>query len=74
MLRRRTLTISGLSLLRLGDSGSTMTSTPARSFSFALPEPLLTGRSSLPELLELVGFDGRRCRGAGLFCPVLLLM
>jgi hypothetical protein len=74
VFRRRTFTISGLSLLRLGDSGSTMTSTPARSLSFALPEPLLTGRSSLPELLELEGFEGRRCRGAGLFCPVLLLM
>lgn len=78
VLRRRTFTISALSLslLRLGDSGSTMTSTPARSRprSFALPEPLLTGRSSFPELLELAGFDGRRCRGAGLFCPVLLLM
>ena len=53
---RRTFTISCFSLSRLGDSGSTMTSTPARSC--ALPDPLLTGRSSLP---ELDGFDGRLC-------------
>ena len=35
---------------------------------FPLPPPLLVGRWSLP---ELGGFEGPRCLGGGLICPVL---
>lgn len=65
---RRTLTISVVSLSGWDEVGASALSA-LLLLSLALPEPLLMGRCSFS---ALEGFDGRRCLGGGLVCPVLL--